>query len=562
MIPATCPCNPTDENKSTASAVALALHLNLAPSVSADHVFNIPIVFNCCGNLAQASDPNITDSQLEEQVHQLNLDFRALNHDYTLDCPSNMLNVRSGDCKINFYIQDIRRRFTSELGSDWHCHGWTGNPSKAVGHKTLGKSVFDSMKTARYGLVAHQPELALNVWVAWHSDDGTPSMAAASTAGYADFPNGSSPFSHPHVVVQAGSIGSVRSPAPSPYSSSDQKRGRVLVHEAGHFLGLWHSWGESNASLGSCGRDPDCPDLPLAAGPCGWEDFSPPAILDRGCPDTGEPYNNHMNYGDYGSSFTPDQKSVMRTFPLYNSHALIGTSLRPFKTSETTAVSVGSSSAAKVFFGSTKVWEAGAVTGLLALPGYSRVTLSWIAPFGGFGFAQYVVRHKLSASQDWITQNTGSTSTTYVVSGLTAGAQYDFAVATKSSTGAVGAWSAAVSVTLPPGPPNLEPLSAGLVGSGAESDPLRTEGFLTGTFNFRIHKRGVYAIAGEGNSIVATQLYYRGRAISMRSGTDLLQWSRLTANGLLYEVPSTPLDNYFTLSNTRISSVYWMGEQF
>lgn len=526
MIQPLCPCSPTEENQSEASALALAVQLFLASPPPGDQVFNIPIVFNCCGNASQASDPNITDAQLEEQVYQLNLDFRAQNPDYTTDCPSNMLNVRSGDCRINFYIQDIRRRFTSALGSYWH-------NSYYAKHRSLAGTVYESMKTAQYGLTALQPETALNIWVAWHSDDGTASISAASTAGYAGLPNASAPKYHPHVVVQAGSIGSIRSPAPESYTLGDQRNGRVLVHEVGHFLGLWHSWGSGAWDGTQCTRDTNCPDLPLAKGACLWGNFNPPAILTKGCPGTGEPYNNHMNYGEYGSSFTPDQKNWMRTFNLYNSHAQIGSALRPFKTSETTAVSVGSSSAARAFFGSTKVWEKGAPPGaptLTVQSGFASAALSWTVaspPADGSSVTEYIIEYKQASESTWISIATPSSVRTFTINNLAGGVLHNFRVAAKTSLNVRGPWSSTVSAT-PTAPPNLHPVSADLAGSGTVEDPMRTtvdagwygrdywfDCFSSGTYSFTVWPTGaatVLGLAANGtyNRVVSACVSYTG----------------------------------------------------
>src|SRR5690606_29230296 len=74
---------------------------------------------------------------------------------------------------------------------------------------------------------------------------------------------------------------------PSWIGWKDKSQGKTLLHEIGHYLGLYHLWGTSQ----SCMSDDFVEDTPLQA------------INYTGCPDypqvSCESVNMHMNYMDY-----------------------------------------------------------------------------------------------------------------------------------------------------------------------------------------------------------------------------------------------------------------------
>ncbi len=87
--------------------------------------------------------------------------------------------------------------------------------------------------------------------------------------------------------------------------------GRTMTHEVGHYLGLYHVWGDVNGS--GCGGDDNITDTPDQAGPS------------NGCPTTcaglatgcgGTSQYNYMDYFDDPClvMFTEEQASVMNTF--------------------------------------------------------------------------------------------------------------------------------------------------------------------------------------------------------------------------------------------------------
>jgi len=148
------------------------------------------------------------------------------------------------------------------------------------------------------------PTKYMNVWIL--SDIQNASVG--SLLGYAQFPSSSGlsgltanggNANTDGIAVIASSVGSTANPNPA---GGVYARGRTLTHEAGHFFGLRHIWGD-----GDCGVDDYCDDTPNASGST------------SGCPsgkDTCTTAGVDMieNYMDYSNdtclnTFTADQKA-------------------------------------------------------------------------------------------------------------------------------------------------------------------------------------------------------------------------------------------------------------
>ena len=81
----------------------------------------------------------------------------------------------------------------------------------------------------------------------------------------------------------------------------------MTVHEAGHYLGLRHIWGDGN-----CDTDDGIEDTPIALAPnrnCNFTVNSCEESIERDLPDMIE---NHMDYTSCRSAFTKGQIGLMR----------------------------------------------------------------------------------------------------------------------------------------------------------------------------------------------------------------------------------------------------------
>lgn len=546
---------------------------------NAEYIVNIPIVFNCTGNLSQANDPNLTDFQLEKQVEQLNLDFQALNHDYTSKCPSNMLNVRAGDIRINFYIQDIRRRYTSVLGSDFHSfrnHYRLGNT------ESYKYSAYYAWASDSGGLEARQARTAMNVWCCYYSNTGTPSLDDAPSSGYAYFPRDyviEDDVPTQGIVMQSIAIGSVGHPAPVAVWGQEFATGRVLTHEVGHYLGLYHAWGNApwtapcgpNGSCSDplascydgtcrvCGRDNQCPDLPESLGAFTYDTrVTPPAMFNRGCGN--EPYNNHMHYGVgvYQSAFTPEQARVMRNAFLYPSHQSVGTAVRPMDCNRLRGMKFGTGTASRAYKGSGLIWSAdstplppdpdppsppaGSTVLSVAPAGWKTIDATWVpgAPPSGYTISAYQGQFRLTsgAADSWQAFSIFLANTSAEIANLQAGEDYQFRVRPvfQNSQGTTqdGEWSNIASAVAP----------------GADAQRFAVVNYQSGAISIGTAKDSTIALDGSAPSIspwptfmtsaatLTEELLCVGRYVG--SGARVVVMRKTTGGFSQLSVPSPP----------------------
>lgn len=115
-----------------------------------------------------------------------------------------------------------------------------------------------------------------------------------------------------HILPAINSSGSYPTSVSAPYEVNDgivlstnhaANDVRVLAHEVGHWLGLYHVWGSSNSSAVICGDD-GIADTPITAG-------SPTGSCDLGqnfcTPGVVENVQNHMDYSECRLMFTQGQ---------------------------------------------------------------------------------------------------------------------------------------------------------------------------------------------------------------------------------------------------------------
>lgn len=246
-----------------------------APSVSERTVIHIPVVVHVVHNSAAE---NISDAQVQSQIDVLNKDFRKLNAE-AASIPSAFLNI-SADIEINFCLATVTPNGTATNGIDRH-----------LTSKTSWTSNDDMKRSLKDGVAAWDASRYLNIWVC---------NLGSGSLGYSSFP-GATP-NYDGVVIDYRYFGTINTRAPF-------HLGRTTTHEVGHWLGLFHIWGDTR-----CGDD-HVEDTPLHHG------------ANFGCP-TYPAYNATcgdniiempMNFMDYTndacmSMFTLGQKSRMRSY--------------------------------------------------------------------------------------------------------------------------------------------------------------------------------------------------------------------------------------------------------
>ena len=232
----------------------------------------IPVVVNV---LYKTNAQNISLTQIQSQIDVLNRDFAGTNSDLSFT-PSQFNPVLAGDVRVRFVLETpINRKKTNK-------NSWQLN---------------DGMKkTQTGGIAATSPTTKLNLWVC---------NLAGGYLGYAQFPGG--PEETDGVVVDDNAMGTTGT-AQAPFN-----KGRTATHEVGHWLNLYHIWGDA-----TCGSD-----LVNDTPPHRTYNFGCPGTINITCTNntTTNPFGftremtvNYMDYTDDACMvmFTNAQKSRMQ----------------------------------------------------------------------------------------------------------------------------------------------------------------------------------------------------------------------------------------------------------
>lgn len=240
----------------------------------------IPTVFHV---LHQGGSENISYEQIEDQIRIINEDFKRLNED-TVNTREVFKPVAANP-NVEFRLAKL-----DPMGNctDGVVRIWTPltyNASDESGAK--GVSYWNSSKY-------------FNVWVVSTIDnEGEP----GTILGYAQFPGFGSAQTD-GVVVRADYIGSIGTGA------ANGSKGRTLTHEAGHWLGLFHTF------QGGCAGgffDDGCDDTPPQAEATQFNCPQNANTCNNDNPDLPNQVENYMDYsnGACQNMFTLDQKGRM-----------------------------------------------------------------------------------------------------------------------------------------------------------------------------------------------------------------------------------------------------------
>jgi Pregnancy-associated plasma protein-A/Secretion system C-terminal sorting domain len=177
----------------------------------------IPVVVHI---VYHASGENISDAQVTSQIEAMTKDFNKENSDIT-KTPAVFQNLVA-NCGIRFRLAQRDEQGNSTSGIMRHYSSQlTWGVSEDIKMPTKGG--FAPWNSAKY----------LNIWVC--------NMGGRSI-GFASFPG--MPAEYDGVVIDYRTFGTIGA-ARAPYD-----KGRTCVHEVGHWLGLYHTWGDAQ-----CGDD-------------------------------------------------------------------------------------------------------------------------------------------------------------------------------------------------------------------------------------------------------------------------------------------------------------------
>jgi hypothetical protein len=239
-------------------------------------VYRIPVVVHVVYN---TTAQNITDAQIQSQIDVLNEDFRRVNAD-KINTPSAFSSL-GADVEIEFCLASVSPTGTATTGiirKQTSVTSW--GQDDAVKYSVNGGS--DAWPANKY----------LNFWVC---------NLGGGLLGYAQFPGG--PAATDGVVINYQYFGRNYSTV-SPYN-----KGRTATHEVGHWLNLYHIWGDDN---GACTGSDNVSDTPNQ----GAEHYGCPAFPSASCSNgaNGDMFMNYMDYTDDAcmNMFSAGQKTRMR----------------------------------------------------------------------------------------------------------------------------------------------------------------------------------------------------------------------------------------------------------
>ncbi len=220
---------------------------------------SIPVVVHVVYN---TSAQNISLAQIQSQINILNADYRKLNAD-TANIPTMFKNLAS-DVKVEFVLAK---------------RDPAGNATTGVLRKQTTTTSFttnDNVKRASTGGDdAWTSSSYLNLWVC---------PLGGGLLGYAQFPGGGAAATD-GVVINVTAFGNTGT-ATAPFN-----KGRTATHEVGHWLNLYHIWGDDN---GACTGSDNVGDTPNQ----GAENYGCPTFPHTSCSNTSDMYMNYMDYTD------------------------------------------------------------------------------------------------------------------------------------------------------------------------------------------------------------------------------------------------------------------------
>lgn len=192
-------------------------------------ILTIPVVFHIVGNASWQA--KVTDADVLWQLNKLNEDFSGANADSTNATAFYPIRAKKGYSQIRFCLAQRTPantltngidRVVSSLTDAQNCEDVNNN-----GNATLIKH------SSSGGADAWDPDRYFNIWVG----DFGPCLL-----GIATFPTASLPNEQGVVVDFSGFS---NNPA---YTLPQYSLGRTVVHETGHYLGLYHIWDNSGCN--------------------------------------------------------------------------------------------------------------------------------------------------------------------------------------------------------------------------------------------------------------------------------------------------------------------------
>ncbi|MEO8151401.1 MAG: T9SS type A sorting domain-containing protein [Bacteroidia bacterium] len=251
--------DPTIEARMIADEAQLQQLIANPDLLKTTTIVTIPVVVHVVYNSAVQ---NISDVLIQSQIDILNEDYNAMNSDVAKVPP--YFKSRIGNSEVKFCLAS---------------RDPSGNPTNGIVRVSTSTTSFSTNNNVKHtnlgGHDAWPMASYLNIWVC---------NLGGSLLGYAQFPNGGS-AANDGVVILYDAFGRLSAGAPFNY-------GRSATHEVGHWLNLFHIWGDDG---GTCTGSDQVSDTPNQ----GSENYGCPCQK-VSCSNNphGEMYQNYMDYSD------------------------------------------------------------------------------------------------------------------------------------------------------------------------------------------------------------------------------------------------------------------------
>ncbi|HEX8326037.1 MAG TPA: GEVED domain-containing protein [Hymenobacter sp.] len=226
----------------------------------------IPVVVHVLYNTAAQ---NISDAQVASQIAVLNEDFQKLNAD-AANVPS-AFAAAAANVNIAF---TLAKRTPAGAATTGIVRKSTTRTSWPVDNPNTGQFYEYMKRSSDGGSDPWNTSQYLNLWVC---------NLAGGTLGYAQFPGG--PAALDGVVIRTSAFGKGGSAA-APFNL-----GRTGTHEVGHWLNLFHIWGDDGTA---CTGSDQVSDTPNQAD----ENYGVPTYPNPSCSNTSDMFMNYMDYTD------------------------------------------------------------------------------------------------------------------------------------------------------------------------------------------------------------------------------------------------------------------------
>lgn len=238
-----------------------------------DEVLVIPVVFHVFHNYGKE---NISDAQIYDQLRIMNEEFNKRNAKLSQVVPEFQPII--ADVKLDFKLATLDPNGNCTNGINRYYHPNPYFESKAPIQALKAQYIWPRNKY-------------LNCFVVGSIE----TTSTGTTLGYAQFPGGNA--STDGLVMVHYGIGSI--------GTGNSQNQSVSTHEIGHWLGLFHTWGNGTAGEG-CTGDDMVADTPPTKGS--------PSVCDLGENSCGQLANvqNFMDYSFCYAMFTKGQGDRMR----------------------------------------------------------------------------------------------------------------------------------------------------------------------------------------------------------------------------------------------------------